>query len=123
MMNTIRKNLLQFVFIVCVIFMPKMVYAADNISGEWEYKVSSSEATLTKYDGNSLHIEIPSMIDGYPVTGIGGGIFDGSNITKSSNKKVATVTANGLVKARRKGKAVITAKAGEKTLKCKVTII
>lgn len=82
MMNTIRKNLLQFVFIICVIFMPKMVYAADNISGEWEYKVSSSEATLTKYDGNSLHVEIPSMIEGYPVTGIGGGIFDGSNITE-----------------------------------------
>lgn len=81
-MKTIRKNLLQLVVIICVLFMPKMVYAADNISGEWEYTVSSSEATVTKYDGNSLHIEIPSMIDGYPVTGIGKGVFADSNITE-----------------------------------------
>ncbi len=42
---------------------------------------------------------------------------------KSSNKKVATVTYKGLIKARRKGKATITVKTnGKIKLKCKVTV-
>ncbi len=40
----------------------------------------------------------------------------------SSNKKVATVSAKGVVKGVKKGKAVISAKAGNKVWKCKVTV-
>ena len=40
----------------------------------------------------------------------------------SSNKKVATVSKNGLVKAKKKGSTVITAKAGKKKYKCKITV-
>lgn len=41
----------------------------------------------------------------------------------SSNKKsVATVSKKGIVKAKKKGKAVIIAKIGNKKLKCKVTV-
>ncbi|MBQ7202585.1 MAG: Ig-like domain-containing protein [Eubacterium sp.] len=40
----------------------------------------------------------------------------------SSNKKVATVTKKGLVKAKKKGKATITAKVAGKKLKCKITV-
>lgn len=40
----------------------------------------------------------------------------------SSNKKVATVTYNGKVKARTKGTATITAKFGKTKLKCKVKV-
>lgn len=40
----------------------------------------------------------------------------------SSKKKVCTVTAKGLVKAKKKGTATIKAKVGKKTLKCKVTV-
>ncbi len=40
----------------------------------------------------------------------------------SSNKKVAKVTAKGVVKAKAAGKAIITAKAGKKKMKCKVTV-
>lgn len=40
----------------------------------------------------------------------------------SSNKKVATVTAKGKVKAKKVGKATITAKLGKKKYKCKVTV-
>ena len=47
----------------------------------------------------------------------------GKNITwKSSNKKIATVSAKGVVKAVKKGKAVITAKVDGKTLKCNVKV-
>lgn len=40
----------------------------------------------------------------------------------SSNSKVATVSAKGVVKAKSKGKTTITVKAGKKTVKCKVTV-
>ena len=41
---------------------------------------------------------------------------------KSSNKKIVTVTSKGVVKAKKKGKAVITVQSGSKTVKCKVTV-
>lgn len=44
-------------------------------------------------------------------------------IWSSSNKKIATVTQKGLVKAKKVGKATITAKICTKKFKCKITII
>ena len=41
---------------------------------------------------------------------------------RSSNKKVATVTSKGVIKAKKKGTAVITVKSGSKTTKCKITV-
>ena len=41
---------------------------------------------------------------------------------KSSKKKVVTVTRTGKLKARKAGKATITAKVGKKKLKCKVVV-
>ena len=41
---------------------------------------------------------------------------------KSSNKKVATVTSKGVIRARKKGTAVITVKSGRKTVKCRITV-
>ena len=41
---------------------------------------------------------------------------------KSSNKKVATVSAKGKIKAKKKGKATITITAGKKKVTCKVTV-
>lgn len=41
---------------------------------------------------------------------------------KTSNKKVATVSSIGKVTAKKKGNAVITAKVGKRTLRCKVTV-
>ena len=40
----------------------------------------------------------------------------------SSNKKVASVSAKGVIKAKKKGKATITVKSGKKTYKIKVTV-
>lgn len=40
----------------------------------------------------------------------------------TSNKKVASVTKKGVVKAKKKGKATITVKADKKKLKCKITV-
>lgn len=41
---------------------------------------------------------------------------------KSSNKKVATVSAKGKITARKKGNATITIKSGSKKITCKVTV-
>lgn len=46
----------------------------------------------------------------------------GKIVWTSSNKKVATVSSKGVVKALKKGKTVITAKYGKKKLTCKVTV-
>lgn len=40
----------------------------------------------------------------------------------SSNKKVATVSSKGVIKALKKGKTTIKVKAGKKTVTCKVSI-
>lgn len=50
--------------------------------------------------------------------------FAKKKVKWSSNKKsVATVSKKGIVKAKKIGKAVITAKVGKKKYKCKVTVI
>lgn len=41
---------------------------------------------------------------------------------KTSNKKVTTVNGKGQITAKKKGKAVITVKAGKKSVKCKITV-
>ena len=43
-------------------------------------------------------------------------------VWKSSDKKIAVVSNKGKVKAKKVGKCIITAKAGRKKLKCKVTV-
>ena len=69
-------------------------------------KLSKSKAGLTI--GQELNLELKG--------------YSGTVKWSSSNKKVATVNKNGLVKAKKKGSTVITAKAGKKKYKCKITV-
>lgn len=70
----------------------------------------TKKASLTK--GKTLALK-PAVV---PLTSL-------QKITyRSSNKKVATVTSKGMIKAKKKGTAVITVKSGSKTVKCKVTV-
>ena len=69
-------------------------------------KLNASKATLATDQGILLELK------GY----------SGAVKWSSSNKKVATVNKNGLVKAKKKGSTVITAKAGKKKYKCKITV-
>ena len=41
---------------------------------------------------------------------------------KTSNSKVASINAKGVITARKKGKTTITVKSGKITVKCKVTV-
>ncbi len=48
---------------------------------------------------------------------------EGDSVFKSSNKKIAAVSAEGVVTAQKKGTATITVKNGETNLSCKITVI
>ncbi|MCR5652612.1 MAG: S8 family serine peptidase [Ruminococcus sp.] len=69
-------------------------------------KLNVSSKTLKK--GKKFRITVKGLV--------------GKAVFKSSNKKVAAVTASGLIKAKAKGKAVVTVKANGAALKCKVTV-
>lgn len=61
-----------------LLFVPIKAKAA--YSNGWDYSVNSGEATLEKYYGGNV-VNIPSSIDGYPVTKLGSCLFEGMNIT------------------------------------------
>ena len=42
----------------------------------YEYTVMNNEATITKHYVDTAEVTFPSVIDGYPVTAIGGNVFD-----------------------------------------------
>lgn len=83
-MKKLKGFMLLFVVGIMMLGMTMTVRADNNRSGEWEYSLHSGEATLEKYLGSSRNINIPLAIDEYPVTAIGGHIFEGSNITSVS---------------------------------------
>ena len=47
----------------------------EQVSGNYKYKVSGEEATITAYTGSEEVVSVPSVIDGYKVTAIGGWTF------------------------------------------------
>ncbi len=71
------------------------------------FKLSEKKTVLKK--GNKLTIQAASSISG--------------KVTyRSLNKKIASVSVKGVVKAKKKGKTAIVIKAGKKTIKLKVTV-
>ena len=56
--------------------LPITASAETYISGDYEYSVSDNTATITKYNGLSTDIIIPSSLDGYSVTCIGTRAFE-----------------------------------------------
>lgn len=76
----LKKWILGLFFLMCTFAMSFTVSADNKVSGFWEYTVSVGEATITKYNGSSKDIVIPTSVDGYPVTAIGGFCFSESNM-------------------------------------------
>lgn len=74
-------------------------------------KVRISRTSLTMEKGAKIRLKIKNAKKGIKV------------IWKSSNKKVAAVSKKGLVRAKKSGKAKITAKLGKKSYKCSVRVI
>ena len=67
-----------FILAMFLLLIPTKVKAEQ--SGVWKYSVDSGEATLEEYYGGNV-VNIPSSIDGYPVTKLGWELFLDSNIT------------------------------------------
>ncbi len=51
--------------------------AYAETEGDFEYSVSDSKATITKYNGSDAELDVPSTLGGYPVTVIGDYAFNG----------------------------------------------
>lgn len=97
----IRNTLcLVVVFVMLAIFMPSEMQGAKNVRlNRTKVRLMPGQTVKLKISGTKKKIK-----------------------WKSSNRTVATVNKNGKVKAKKRGKAVITAKAGKKTMRCKVTV-
>ena len=76
---------------------------------KYSYPVGLERTKLTLYVGNQYQLRV------FGTT---------KKVTwKSSKKSVATVSSTGLVKAKKKGTATISAKVNKKTYKCKLTVL
>ena len=80
-MNKIARVLISslevLLLLVLIIFNFNNVSAADeiNIVNDFSYEVTNGEATITGFIGGGFIKEIPSEIDGYPVTKIANNAF------------------------------------------------
>lgn len=68
-----KNNFLKLLFYMCSIIITllvqeKITYAKSN--SKYEYDINNGEITITKYIGNENNINVPSSIDGLPVTKI-----------------------------------------------------
>lgn len=73
-------------------------------------KMKLNKARVTVYVGKTIKLKVKNKRTKKKVK------------WKSTNKKVATVTKKGRVKAKKAGKATIIAKIGNKKLKCRITV-
>ena len=74
---------LTFIVTLMLVGMISGTVKAENIrSGEYEYSLSSGDATIEKYLGSATDVIIPSTIDGYEVKGIDNDAFLNSKISK-----------------------------------------
>ncbi len=98
-MKKFRRVLLLFLFFAAAIGLASSVQAASP-------KLSKKKATL--YIGDTLKLQVKNTSQKIKWS--------------TSAKKIATVSKNGVVQAKKAGKATITAKFGKKKLTCKVTV-
>lgn len=97
----IRKFLLSTIFVLCLtLFVPGF---QENVRAA----VRLSEKNITMVTGGRKRLTVKGTKK--------------KVVWKSSNKKVATVV-NGMVRAKKRGTARITAKVSGKTLRCKVVV-
>lgn len=83
-----------------------LVLTLSMASGAYAASISKKKVTLTKGQSVTLTVNGAKKAPKW----------------SSSNKKVASVSKKGVVKAKKKGSATITAKVGKKTYKCKVKV-
>lgn len=105
-----RKILKQTFAWVLALMMVFSIFPATQVNAATKPKLSKTKITMTVGQSKKLKVKGISKKRAKRIK------------WKSSKKKVVTVTKTGKLKARKAGKATITAKVGKKKLKCKVTV-
>lgn len=108
--KTARKICKQTFAWILAVMMVFSIFPATQVNAATKPKLSKTKITMTVGQSKKLKVKGISKKRAKRIK------------WKSSKKKVVTVTKTGKLKARKAGKAVITAKIGKKKLKCKVTV-
>lgn len=95
---------------ILTLMMVFSIFPATQVNAATKPKLSKTKITMTVGHSKKLTVKGISKKQSKRIK------------WKSSSKKVVTVTKTGKIKARKAGKATITAKVGKKKLKCKVTV-
>lgn len=95
---------------ILALMMVFSIFPATQVNAATKPKLSKTKITMTVGQSKKLKVKGISKKRAKRIK------------WKSSKKKVVTVTKTGKLKARKAGKATITAKVGKKKLKCKVTV-
>lgn len=95
---------------ILALMMVFSIFPATQVNAATKPKLSKTKITMTVGQSKKLKVKGISKKRAKRIK------------WKSSKKKVITVTKTGKLKARKAGKATITAKVGKKKLKCKVVV-
>ena len=95
---------------ILALMMVFSIFPATQVNAATKPKLSKTKITMTVGQSKKLKVKGISKKRAKRIK------------WKSSKKKVVTVTKTGKLKARKAGKATITAKVGKKKLKCKVVV-
>ena len=105
--SRIFKQTFAWILAVMMVF---SIFPATQVNAATKPKLSKTKITMTVGQSKKLKVKGISKKRAKRIK------------WKSSKKKVVTVTKTGKLKARKAGKATITAKVGKKKLKCKVVV-
>lgn len=108
--KTARKICKQTFAWILAVMMVFSIFPATQVNAATKPKLSKTKITMTVGQSKKLKVKGISKKRAKRIK------------WKSSKKKVVTVTKTGKLKARKAGKATITAKVGKKKLKCKVVV-
>ncbi|WP_026495567.1 Ig-like domain-containing protein [Butyrivibrio sp. WCD3002] len=106
-MTQIRKEIKFFKCILSVIMLALIIAFLTPLTASASVRLNKTEVSVKQGKTTKLKIKGSKK----PVK------------WSSSNKKIATVDKNGVVKGKTGGKAIIKAKVGKKTYKCNVTVL
>lgn len=105
--SRIFKQTFAWILAVMMVF---SIFPATQVNAATKPKLSKTKITMTVGQSKKLKVKGISKKRAKRIK------------WKSSKKKIVTVTKTGKLKARKAGKATITAKVGKKKLKCKVVV-
>lgn len=101
-----RNRIMSYILILMMIITCFSPMQADSVIAKTS-KSKINKTQVTMYPGETVNLSVSGA----------------KKVSwKSSNTKIATVSKKGVVKAKKSGKAKITARVGKKTYSCKVTV-